>query len=69
MAFSRGAEGAPRVLRIATYNIYKGNWFDRPSPRGGTVLGDFAGLEALRGTDVLALQEAFVGPLNGDRSH
>ena len=55
-----------RRLRITTYNIYKGNFFDRPGPRGGSVLEDFDGLESLRRTDVLALQEAWVGPLGGD---
>jgi endonuclease/exonuclease/phosphatase family metal-dependent hydrolase len=56
----------PRRLRITTYNIYNGNFFDRPGPRGGSVLEDFDGLESLRRTDVLALQEAWVGPLDGN---
>ena len=56
----------PRGLRIATYNIYKGNFLDRPGRRGGSLLEDVEGLESLRRADVLALQEAVVGPVNGN---
>jgi endonuclease/exonuclease/phosphatase family metal-dependent hydrolase len=54
---------APTRLRIASYNLYKAKFLDRPGPRGGTLRDDFARLACLREADVLLLQEAIVGPL------
>lgn len=53
----------PHRLRVASYNIFKAKFFETPGRRGGTVLEDFTQLDSLRRADVLALQEAFVGPL------
>jgi endonuclease/exonuclease/phosphatase family metal-dependent hydrolase len=61
-------QNSPRRLRVASYNIYKARHFD-PGARGngssrrGAILEDLAVLEVLRKADVLALQEAIVGPL------
>jgi len=61
-----GSGGDPARLRIASYNIYKGHFFDNPGPRGGSVLEDLGRVEGLRQADVLALQEAVVGPLGSN---
>jgi endonuclease/exonuclease/phosphatase family metal-dependent hydrolase len=61
-----GSGGDPAQLRIASYNIYKGHFFDTPGPRGGTVLEDLSRVRALLRADVLALQEAVVGPLRSN---
>jgi endonuclease/exonuclease/phosphatase family metal-dependent hydrolase len=55
----------PGVLRVASYNIFKARWFE-PQANGasrGAVLADLDAFPTLRGADVLALQEAIVGPL------
>jgi endonuclease/exonuclease/phosphatase family metal-dependent hydrolase len=57
--------GFPGRLRLASYNVYRARRFDA-GPNGATpraVLHDVGGLESLRTADVLALQEAIVGPL------
>ena len=64
-SYARGMTDSLRRLRVASYNIYKARHFDPPAggngaARRGSVLED---LRVLEDPDVLALQEAIVGPL------
>ena len=66
--YARDMSDSPRRLSVASYNIDKARHFDPPArgnggSRRGAVLEDLLVLEVLHQADVLALQEAIVGPL------